>query len=222
MKKVLAGIFCLVLALSMAFAAAAEVVKTPAADGSMNVRKGPGTNYEVVTWVKNGQAITVLENAGKWTKIRVNSTGKEGYMKSDCIAQNAAGGSDEGQSALVSVATRFPGSVVNVRKGPGTQYAVAFKTVQGAGLTVTGESGNWALIRTADGKTGYVSKNYISGGISKTTTANVNFRAGAGMSFASTAVLAKGTRVTATSVSGNWTKVTVNGATGYVYSQYLK
>lgn len=220
MKRFGLGILCLVLLLTAAFSAAAEVVKTPTADGSMNVRKGPGTNYEVVTWVKNGQAITVLETVGSWTKIRVNSTGKEGYMKSSSVAKD--GEAESSESDLVSVATRYAGSVVNVRKGPGTQYAVAFKTVQGAGLTVTGGSGNWALIKSNDGKTGYISKNYISSGVSKTTTANVNFRSGAGSSFASTAVLAKGTRVTATSVSGNWTKVTVNGATGYVYSQYLK
>lgn len=221
MKKLGLGILCLVLAVAFGLCAAAEVVKTPAPDGSMNVRKGPGTNYEVVTWVKNGQAITVLETVGSWTKIRVNATGKEGYMKSSSVKKEGEA-QESVQSALVSVATRYVGSVVNVRKGPGTQYAVAFKTVQGAGLQVAGESGNWALIRASDGKTGYISKNYISDGVAKSTTANVNFRSGAGSSFASSAVLAKGTRVTALSVTGNWTKVKVNGSTGYVYSQYLK
>ena len=41
----------LVLALLMAVfcPALAETVKTPASDGSMNVRRGPGVGYEVVT-----------------------------------------------------------------------------------------------------------------------------------------------------------------------------
>lgn len=231
MNRKLTGILTLVLALILitCTAAFAEVVKTPAADGSLNVRSGPGTNYSVNTWVKNGQSITVLENTSPWAKIRVDSNGKEGYIRASYIVASGAPGTPGtvpptggANYSLGAVATKYASSVVNVRKGPGTTYSVAIKVASGARLNIFGESGNWYLVRTQNGTSGYISKNYVSDGLRQTTTANVNFREGAGTGYASKQVLPKGTRLTATDVSGNWTKVNVNGASGYVYSQYLK
>ncbi len=218
----------LVLSLAMGASAYAEVVKTPAEDGSLNVRSGPGTNYSVASWVKNGQSITVLENTSPWAKIKVDSNGKIGYIKSRFIvADTTEGGwdtpdTDDKNFTYGSVTTKYSGSVVNVRKGPGTSYAVAAKAPSGSRMSIFGESGNWYLVRTANGVSGYISKNYVKDGSVQVTTANVNFREGAGTSFTSTRVLPKGTKVTSVEVSGNWTKATVDGTSGYVYSKYLK
>ncbi len=218
----------LALILVMGVSAYAEVVKTPAEDGSLNVRSGPGTSYSVVSWVKNGQSITVLENTSPWAKIKVDSNGKVGYINSKYIVSDSSTGSwgtpsTEAKSFTYgSVTTKYSGSVVNVRKGPGTSYAVAAKAQSGSRMDIFGESGNWYLVRTANGVSGYISKNYVKNGFVQVTTANVNFREGAGTGFASTRVLPKGTKVTSDEVSGNWTKATVDGVSGYVYSKYLK
>ena len=37
---------------------------------SLNVRKGPGTNYDVVTTVKAGQAYTIVEEKNGWGKLK--------------------------------------------------------------------------------------------------------------------------------------------------------
>lgn len=210
----------LVLALNaLAVSGMAETVKTPASDGSLNVRSGPGTGYGVVTWVKNGQAITVVENTSPWAKIKVNSTGKTGYIKAKYIA---SGSEPASGGTLATVTTKYAGSVVNVRKGPGTDSEVAFKVTGGSRVEICGESGNWYLIKANNGKTGYISRNYVTAGTRKTTSTAVNMREGAGTGYGIIQVVYKGTPVTATSVSGNWTRVTVNGKTGYIYSTYLK
>lgn len=213
----------LVLALLMAVLCPAlgETVKTPASDGSMNVRKGPGVGYEVVTWVKNGQTVTVLESGKTWTKIKVDKSGKVGYIKTSALSGTSAPTADAAYT-LGSVATRYASSNVNVRKGPGTGYEALFTVSRNARLEILGEEGNWYLVRTENGKTGYISKSYVSGGIRKTTTANVHLRADTSSKSASLTVLAKGAKVTATSVTGRWTKVLLNGQLGYVYSKYLK
>ena len=54
------------------------------------------------------------------------------------------------------------------------------------------------------------------------TTTRVNFRTGAGTNYRSMGVLAKGTKVTYISTSGNWTKVQYNSKTGYICSDYLE
>lgn len=54
-----------------------------------------------------------------------------------------------------------------------------------------------------------------------TATASVNVRAGAGNNYKVVTVLKQGQTVSTSGSSGNWTKVTANGKTGYVYNKYL-
>lgn len=46
---------------------------------ALNVRKGPGTNYDVVTAVRIGEKVTILENQGEWLRI------KSGWVKADYV-----------------------------------------------------------------------------------------------------------------------------------------
>ena len=57
---------------------------------------------------------------------------------------------------------------------------------------------------------------------SATTTATVNVRSGAGTNYKVVTCVSKGKTVTTNGTSGNWTKVTANGKTGYISSKYLK
>lgn len=57
---------------------------------------------------------------------------------------------------------------------------------------------------------------------SATTTATVNVRSGAGTNYKVVTCVSKGKAVTTNGTSGNWTKVTANGKTGYISSKYLK
>lgn len=54
-----------------------------------------------------------------------------------------------------------------------------------------------------------------------TSTTNVNVRSGPGNSYSVLTVMKSGTTTSSLGTSGNWTKVTVNGKTGYVYNKYL-
>lgn len=54
-----------------------------------------------------------------------------------------------------------------------------------------------------------------------TATTSVNVRAGAGNNYKVVTVLRQGQTVSTSGSSGNWTKVTANGKTGYVYNKYL-
>lgn len=127
---------------------------------------------------------------------------------------------------------------VNFRSGPGTNYP-AYRTVpQGGTVNILGASVNgWTKV-SFDGKTGYISTNYLTAttntpapapapaadtviGTAKTTYA-VNFRAGATTGSGILGVVPQGTTVNllGPSVSG-WTKVSWNGRTGYISTPYL-
>lgn len=194
--------------------------------GSLNVRKGPGTDYGIAGYVKHGQSISILSEGSTWTKIKVKSSGVTGYIKNKYIvglssASGSSSPSSSGSYDAASVTTKTYGGKVNLRKGAGTGYASVASLGRGTVLKVYSQSGNWYKVSTKDGTTGYISKNYVSFGVTGRTTANVNFRKGAGTGYDVISSLSKGTSVTVHSVSGNWAKVTANGKSGYISMNYL-
>jgi uncharacterized protein YraI len=71
-----------------------------------------------------------------------------------------------GSAALISAqASGVSGTTtgsVNMRAGPGTNYSVIIKLPAGTALTVTGSAtAEWLAVRTADGKSGYVSGEFV-------------------------------------------------------------
>ena len=61
-------------------------------DNGLNVRSGPGTEYERVASLRNGTTVTILEETGSgWYKISfagANGVATEGYVSSDYITKN--------------------------------------------------------------------------------------------------------------------------------------
>ena len=201
--------------------------------GSLKVRTGPGTVFGIAGYVKHGQSISVIERGTTWSKIKVTSSGVTGYIKTQYISGFTGGSSSSGSSSAgtvslpdsydaASIMTRTAFGTVNLRKGAGTGYGSVAKLGRGTKLAVTGKSGDWYKVQTADGRTGYIRKDYVSFGLTCATTGNVNFRKGAGTGYGIIRELSKGTGVIVHSVSGKWAKVTAGGKDGYVHINYLK
>ncbi|NDI99334.1 SH3 domain-containing protein [Flavobacterium sp. LaA7.5] len=47
---------------------------------NLNVRKGAGTDYDIVEKLTRGDALTFLSFDGEWIEVRVVSSGKKGYV----------------------------------------------------------------------------------------------------------------------------------------------
>jgi uncharacterized protein YgiM (DUF1202 family) len=72
---------------------------SPAADGadgaialvdarSVNVRSGPGTDFDVLSRLTRGEAVTVIGDAGNgWSLIRMEGDGLEGYVSAEYLAR---------------------------------------------------------------------------------------------------------------------------------------
>jgi len=81
------------------------------------------------------------------------------------------------------------GSVVNVRNGPGTQYAVISKVSQGQFVTILDEKNNWFRVKLAAGQTGWIAGWLINDQLDSLEAAVVsgdvvNIRQGPGITFA--------------------------------------
>jgi uncharacterized protein YgiM (DUF1202 family) len=192
--------------------------------GSLNLRAGKGTNYEITGYAVHGESVTVLENDGEWSKIRVERTGKVGYVRSSYIRGSStpppSGGTSKYEPALLMTKT-VDGSV-HLRSGAGSGYQSLGTLKRGDFLKAIGRSGDWIQVVTTNKKTGYVHKSYVSFGVGARTTGDVNFRKGPGTNYPVIRALSTGTGVTVLEIDGKWAKVRAGSATGYISTSYFR
>jgi len=195
---------------------------------SLNLRSGPGTGYSIKGEVKNGATVKVLNTEDEWVKVTVSSSGKTGWIMAKYIggssssSSSGSGKSSSGKSSSGTSVYRVKGASLNMRKGAGTSYGLVTTLHAGTPLKLISTSGNWAKVKTFSGKTGWVSRTYITSGATATVTASsLNVRASASASAKLVTSLGYGKKVTVTSITGNWAKVTVGKKKGYVSMNFL-
>ena len=195
----------------------------------VHFRTGAGTNYSSMGVLDTGVKVTYISESGNWTKVQYNS--KTGYICSDYLKKESS------TSTTTNTMYVTASAGLNLRKGPSTSYAVIKTLSKGTEVTVVSSSNGWSKVN-AGGVSGYVSSDYLSSTKPSTgssssnestsnststmyTTDRLNLRKGAGTSYSVITTLDKGIAVTVHSSSNGWSKVSVNGMTGYVSSSYL-
>ncbi len=118
---------------------------------SLNVRSSPSTSGTVLSLVDEGAVLTILDSVEGWHQI----TGTDkygatvtGYVSADYIA-------------LPSPYQVVNASVLNVRQGGGSDYAIIDTLSLGDTLYVRSTADGWSYVIYADGE-GYVSNDYIA------------------------------------------------------------
>ena len=219
---------CLILSAFASFALADTVtgyIKTPASDGSVNIRSQGSAKYPIIGWVKNGAQVEILYQGNYWHKVRVLSSGKVGWVYAQYV-QITSYSPDPApyvptDGTMATVTTKYAGSVVNLRTGPGTEYAVVSGARSGASLTVLASQGNWYQVYVPSrGVTAWISRNYVSLGLNAYATGDVNLRTGPGTEYARISVIKKGVPLNVLSQGSNWSQVYCNGQTGYISNKY--
>ena len=195
----------------------------------VHFRTGAGTNYSSMGVLDTGVKVSYISESGNWTKVQYNS--KTGYICSDYLKKESS------TSTTTNTMYVTASAGLNLRKGPSTSYAVIKTLSKGTEVTVISSSNGWSKVNVG-GVSGYVSSDYLSSTKPSTgssssnestsnststmyTTDRLNLRKGAGTSYSVITTLDKGVAVTVHSSSNGWSKVSVNGMTGYVSSSYL-
>ncbi|GAA0105426.1 C40 family peptidase [Paraclostridium sordellii] len=128
----------------------------------VNFRKGPGTNYSIITSLNKGTKVGYISESNGWAKISYN--GNIGYMATSYLAtiDSNGGGNNSGSTEDTSVKSekQVTGNRVNFRKGPGTNYSVITSLNKGTKVGYISESNGWAKVNY-NGTIGYMSANYI-------------------------------------------------------------
>ena len=202
------------------------VIKTPTRDGAANLRAKAGVSQAIIGWAKNGDEVEVLYKGNTWHRVRLIKNGKTGwvygrYLK---ITDSAAPSTVTGvklTGTVAQVMTKYPSSLVNLRKGAGTQYAIAGVCGRGTRMEILDETENWFKVQIAgSGKEGWISKTYVSLGLPARTTGRVNLRYGAGTGYQVIRTLKNGQDVDVTWVGENWSRVETGNLTGYISNSY--
>ena len=134
--------------------------------GDMNVREGPGTDYARIGGALEGgtYAITGKSADGEWWQISFE--GESGWVYAPFVtAANAENvptvGGSAAQTAGEAVAT--VGGDLNVRDGPGTDYARIGGANEGEAFAITGKSadGEWWQI-SFEGESGWIYAPFVT------------------------------------------------------------
>ena len=115
---------------------------TAVTTANLNVRKGVGTSYGIVTTLAEGASVTILDSShATWAKVRTAS-GLEGYCLKEYLSGSAAtGGSSSSTGSGTSTGmTAVTQDYLNLRTGPGTNYDRVLTLAQGVSVSVLDNS----------------------------------------------------------------------------------
>lgn len=126
----------------------------------LNMRKGPGTNYPIITSFPMGTAVTLVQKGNGWNKVRVG--GLTGYMSAKFLSGEKNPEYTKPVEPFKAVLHNINGgSVVNFRLYPGMNTKILKTLPVGTVVTVTETGVNWSKVTLKDGTVGYVSTYFL-------------------------------------------------------------
>jgi uncharacterized protein YraI len=133
--------------------------------GALNIRSGPGVNYNVITFVYRNTLLTLLaRNADtSWVKV-MTATGTQGWVSARYILTGYALASLPLEGATGGITATVTSYALNVRSGPGVGYSIVVSVPRGAVLQLLARNydATWVKVALATGTQGWVSVPYIS------------------------------------------------------------
>lgn len=222
----------------------------------LRVRQSPSTSSAIIGSLKNGEKFDIISKSGDWYNIKTGNI--IGFISGEYVKEITSTGTTESTSSnSTSTSSIKNGTVINVssnlrvRTSANATSEVLGYLLNGTKVKVQGEESGWYKI-DYNGKTGYVSKEYIQIDGSTTTpvtpvaptpeapttpetpaitsktgkiinvNSNLNVRSGAGTSSTIIGHLNNGSTVKITGEEAGWYKIDFNGKTGYVSKEYVQ
>lgn len=108
----------------------------------VNIRSGPGTNYQIAGTILKDSKVTILKTQGDWRQVNFGNI--NGWIAGQYI--DAVGIGD----------IMITGEMANLRSGPGTTYTAIGKANKGESFTLLSSDGEWYHILTSSGLEAYV------------------------------------------------------------------
>lgn len=240
---------CAITSLPMAKHISFGLNKQAQTTANLNLRKGPSTKQAIITTIKKGSTVEVLEVSGDWSKIKYgNKTGYSSrqYLKDLNTSTSNPGGGNSGSTSTSTKKMEVTATNLNVRSTPSTSGKILGKLSKGTRIDVMESSNGWSKFKYGS-SIGYCSNDYLkavnttdsgsnnnnsnnnnsNSGTTTTkkmevTATNLNVRSTASTSGKILGKLPKGSKVDVYEIKNNWGRISYNGKTAYVSADYLK
>lgn len=220
----------LVAILLFAFAVPALAASTTmVATANVNIRSGPGTNYQSLGMLNKGKTIVKTGSSGQWAKVLYNN--KTAYIMGTYL-KPYSGSATPAPTPTISILptpTPTPASSLlyalveaTVRKGPGTSYKAIGYLDPGDSITSLGTvtsgyyqvqlGGNVGYVRVSDMTTQSPGSYGAIYALSRITVYSAATTASSSLGYLSQGQSAPRTGT----VGSSWTQILFNGQTGYV------
>ena len=217
--------------LSSAETAATAVVRTNTGIG-LNLREEPATDGVIITSVRNGAQVVVLQKGKEWSRVSVGGT--EGFMATKYLHfGNAPVKPAAGKVAVV--ANPKDTQVLNLRQTASLDAKVLDYYRNGVKVTLLQPGSTWHKVQVEDGKIGYMMAKYLKvtgeeGAVQPFQAKVINVNGGSYVNFRKAASLSAqiidridvGSTVTVIEHGTDWCKVIADGVEGYMSTWFLK
>ncbi|MGH2557620.1 MAG: SH3 domain-containing protein [Thermomicrobiales bacterium] len=180
----------------------------------LNLRTGPGTNYDVILVMEPGAYVEIVQNQQNGF-YRVRYNGVSGWASADYLDR---GGGSSGNTTVLDD--------LNLRSGPSTGDGVIAVMPAGSTVSVNGGPDNGFYLVSYGGMDGWAFGAYLDGYASGTGSSTVqedlNLRAGPSTGDDVLAVMPAGAEVELTGLAANgFVSVEYNGVDGWAFADYL-
>lgn len=129
---------------------------------SLNMRKGPSTDSEVLKEYDGWQRIDIVGQEGDWYRVSIG--GNEGYMIKEHIALGEPPAEPPAKESSFKKKDGYVNAQsLNMREKPSTDADIVKEFSKGQKLKIVGETDDWYKVKI-DGTTGYMTKEFVAVG----------------------------------------------------------
>lgn len=197
----------------------------------LNVRKGPGLSYEIVSKVQKGMIFQLLKEEGDWFQIDLGS-GKKGWVANWLVSKESTQAVDTTSKKTATVTA----SSLRLRAGAGTSYQIIGSLQKGESLRIVKESGDWYEVESTIGK-GWVAKEFIQVKVKQSpensaptpavengqvTVNSLNVRSKPSLESNIVGKLDKGAIVTVHTKQNGWLEITFANKRAWISEEFIK
>ncbi len=144
-----------------------------------NFRTKPTTSSSVITVLSKGTSVKMVGESGNFYIVQLGNN-QVGYVSKDYVKSSSA--APKGASTYTNIGSKLAtvsGDSVNLRRGPGTNFAKITKLTKGTSIKIIGTINNFYLTITSDNTVGMISKDYVTvSGSSANTNTSTNSNTG--------------------------------------------
>ncbi len=197
----------------------------------LNLREEPGMEGGIITSVRNGGEVTVLQKGKEWSRVSVD--GEEGFMATRYLRFDESGKPATGMQAVVN--NPKDTQVLNLRKEASLNARVLDYYRNGVEVTILKAGDTWHKVQVEDGKVGYMMAKFLKltgeeGEMAPFQARAVNVNGGSYVNLRRAANLSAkiidrvdvGSSVTVIEHGTDWCKVIADGQEGYMSTWFLK